>query len=62
MSSPYDLLSAYDDEYVAVKQATSQGYILCEWGGGSRPILPDKQITQRKSSRARSDLPHIISK
>lgn len=32
MSSPYDLLSAYDEEYVAVKQATSQGYILCEWG------------------------------
>ena len=61
MSSPYDLLSAYDDEYVAVKQATSQGYILCEWGG-SRPILPDKQITQRESSRARSDLSHIISK
>ena len=44
MSSPYDLLSAYNEEYVAVKQATSQGYILCEWGGVADLSYPTSKL------------------
>ena len=30
---PEDLVSVYDEEHFAVKQATKQGYILCKVGG-----------------------------
>lgn len=34
MSNAFDLLSPDENEnYFRVKQATKQGYILCEWGG-----------------------------
>ena len=25
-----------------IRQATRSGYISCEWGGDSRPIVPNK--------------------
>lgn len=33
MSNVLDLLSPENDDCFRVKQATKQGYILCEWGG-----------------------------
>jgi len=30
---PNDLLEKHDDTHVRVKQATKQGYIICELGG-----------------------------
>ena len=36
ITRPEDLVSVYNEEYFAVKQATKQGYILCKVGG-SRP-------------------------
>jgi hypothetical protein len=57
MGSPYDLLSSHDDNYVRVKQATKQGYILCPWGGG-RPLISDLKIKAWKGTREWSDLPY----
>lgn len=44
MSSPYDLLSSHDDNYVRVKQATKQGYILCPWGGVADLSFPTSKL------------------
>ena len=41
---------------VEVKQATKQGYIPCEVGGGMRSELSRQQNTQRKGARERSDM------
>ena len=40
MSTIYDLIKPDDNEnYIRIKQATKQGYILMEDGGGNRPVL-----------------------
>ena len=63
MSSPYDLLSPSDKEdYVRVRQATKLGYIEVKLGGGSRPFVSHKSITQRESSRRWSDLSYANGK
>lgn len=41
---------------IKIRQATTQGFIECEVGGG-RLELPYKPRTQRKGSEQRSDLP-----
>lgn len=42
---------------IKVRQATTQGFIEVEVGGGGRFELPDKPKTQRKGARRRSDMP-----
>lgn len=41
---------------IKIRQATQQGFIECEVGGGGRFELPYKSGTQRKSTRQRSDM------
>lgn len=43
-------------EQVQVKQATKDGHISCDIGGGMRPELPRQYNTQRSSARERSDM------
>ena len=38
---------------IAIPQATKQGYIECELGGGDRHELPEQQDTSWSSSRGR---------
>ena len=40
----FDLLSVYDEEHIAVKQATKQGFILCEVGGVADLSYPDSKL------------------
>lgn len=42
---------------IKVRQATTQGFIEVEVGGGGRFELPDKPKTKRKGARRRSDMP-----
>lgn len=42
---------------IKIRQATTQGFIECEVGGGGRPELSNKPKTQRKGARQRSDMP-----
>lgn len=44
------------DNYVLVKQATKDGYIPCDIGGGMRSELPRQYNTQRSSARERTDM------
>ena len=42
---------------VDIKQATKQGYIPCEVGGGMRSELPKQQNKTRKGTREWTDMP-----
>lgn len=44
-------------ESIKIRQATEQGFALCEVGGGGRFGLSDIQDKKRKSNRERKDLP-----
>lgn len=57
MSNAYDLLFPYDEEHIAVRQATKQGFILCEWGG-CRSLIPYEQTEARQGTGKRTDLSH----
>lgn len=48
MGNPYDLLSPHDENHVRIKQATSQGYIVCPIGG-----VADLSFPSSKSRRGR---------
>ena len=39
-----DLLFEYDENHVAVRQATKQGYILCEVGGVADLSFPTSKL------------------
>lgn len=41
---------------VFIKQATNDGYIPCEIGGGGEPIISIKRNTKRKGTRERTDM------
>lgn len=41
---------------VLIKQATNDGYIPCEIGGGGEPIISIKRNTKRKGTRERTDM------
>lgn len=45
------------DNMVLIRQATKQGVIPCEVGGGGRSKLPRQQNKTRKSTRQRTDMP-----
>lgn len=47
-----------DNMVLEVKQATKDGYIKCEIGGGGRSELSQQYNTQRKSPRERTDKPN----
>lgn len=42
----YDLIWQYDENHVAVKQATKQGFILCEYGGVADLSFPTSKIEE----------------
>ena len=61
MSDMYDLLSPDESkDYIRVKQATKQGYILCENSG--RPILSKLKATPWQSSEGGANLSHSHSR
>ena len=41
---PNDLLEKHDDTHVRVKQATKQGYIICELGGVADLSYPSSKL------------------
>ena len=45
MSSPYDLILPNDKKSVKILQATKQGYIICQIGGGGRFSIANIQDT-----------------
>lgn len=45
------------DNMVLVRQATKEGVIPCEVGGGGRPKLSRQQNPQRKGARQWTDMP-----
>lgn len=45
-------------QQIKIRQATEQGYALCEIGGGSGLGISDKPNKARKSNRERKDLPY----
>ena len=45
------------DNMVLIRQATKEGVIPCEVGGGMRSELSRQQNTQRKGARQRTDMP-----
>ncbi len=44
MSDVFELLTPYDEEHIAVKQATKQGFILCEGGGLADLSFPTSKL------------------
>jgi len=44
------------DNMVLIRQATREGFIPCEVGGGMRSELPRQQNTQRKGARQRTNM------
>lgn len=44
MSSPLDLLFKYDENHVAVRQATKTGFIICEVGGVADLSFPSSKL------------------
>lgn len=48
----------HNNRVVLIQQATKEGIIPCEVGGGMRFDLPRKQNTQRKGARQRTNMPH----
>lgn len=61
MSSPYDLLSPYDEHYVKVKQATSLGYILCPYGGVADLSFPTSKLRRGRVQGGGSISPTIMA-
>ena len=45
----------HNNRVIKIRQATKQGFIECEVGGGMRFELPDKRIKTGKNNRERSD-------
>lgn len=63
MSDIYSLLSPDDDlNYIRVKQATKQGYILCESGGVADLSYPNSKLRRGRVQGGKSvlHLPQII--
>ena len=58
MSDVYDLLSPDDDSnYIRVRQATKQGYILCESGGVADLSYPKSKLRRGRVQRGGKPVP-----
>jgi len=58
MSDVYDLLSPDESkDYIRVKQATKQGYILCENGGVADLSYPNSKLRRGRVQRGGKPVP-----
>ena len=55
--SSYTMWGGHMPKIVDIKQATKEGTIPCEVGGGGRSELSRQQNTQRKGTREWTDMP-----
>lgn len=60
-NSEYDLVEPYDDKYAKVKQATQQGFILCEWGGVADLSFPSSKTRRGRVEDNGQIYPTIMS-
>lgn len=62
MSDVYDLLSPDDNKnYIRVRQATKQGYILCENGGVADLSYPTSKLRRGRVQREGGGKPVPLS-
>ena len=62
MSDVYDLLSPDDDSnYIRVRQATKQGYILCESGGVADLSYPKSKLRRGRVQRGGQTCPTLTA-
>lgn len=63
MGDVYNLLSPDDDpNYIRVKQATKQGYILCESGGCADLSYPKSKLRRGRVQRGGASLSHAYNR